>query len=166
MRIPRLVTAAVAAIVALALVGCDPVETGSNGKSKSKAQSNSKAHNNSSTTSSSTTKVKIQTTKSVCWKGKVEGSAKSGCGSKTINVRASSDGVQVRIQKTKGDGKLVVVLVVKGQTVDHAQVSGSSRSRSAIPSLTGCPSAFSFAASTVVSTLANISISSYIVDRL
>jgi flagellar hook assembly protein FlgD len=126
MRIPRLVTAAVAVVVALGLAGCDPVETGSHSKSKSKAHSNSTSKSKSTTTSSSTTKVKIQTTKSVCWKGKVEGASKSGCGSKTINVRASSDGVQVRIQKTKGDGKLVVVLVVEGQTVDHAQVSGSS----------------------------------------
>jgi hypothetical protein len=127
MRIPRLVTAAVAAVVALSLAGCEPVETGSHGQSKSKGKGHSNSRTTSTSTSASTAKVRIQTSsKSVCWKGKVEGSAKSGCGSKTITVRASSDGVQIRIEKTKGDGRLVVVLVVGGQTVDHAQVSGTS----------------------------------------
>jgi hypothetical protein len=121
MRIPRLVTAAVVAVVALGLAGCDPVETGSHSQTSSKTKTKSKSQ------SQSTSQVRIQTSsKKVCWKGKVEGSSKSGCGSRTINVRADANGVQVRIQKTKGDGKLVVVLVVRGQTVDHAQVSGSS----------------------------------------
>jgi hypothetical protein len=119
MRVPRLVTAAVVAVVALGLAGCDPVETGSHSQTKSQSKSKSK--------SQSTSQVRIQTSsKSVCWKGKVDGSSKSGCGSKTINVRVDDNGVQVRIQKTKGNGKLVVVLVVRGQTVDHAQVTGSS----------------------------------------
>jgi len=123
MRVPRLVTAAVVAVVALGLAGCDPVETGSH----SQAKSRSKSQSQSQSQSQSSTQVKIQTSsKKVCWKGKVEGSSRSGCGSKTINVRADSNGVQVRIQKTKGNGKLVVVLVVRGQTVDHAQVTGSS----------------------------------------
>jgi hypothetical protein len=121
MRVPRLVTAAVVAVVALGLAGCDPVETGSHSQTKSRSKSQSQ------TQSQSSTQVKIQTSsKKVCWKGKVEGSSKSGCGSKTINVRADGNGVQVRIQKTKGNGKLVVVLIVRGQTVDHAQVTGSS----------------------------------------
>lgn len=123
MRGPRLVTAAVVAVVALGLAGCDPVETGSHSQSKSQTKSKSK----SKSSSQSTSQVKIQTSsKSVCWKGKVDGASKSGCGSKTINVRVDDNGVQVRIQKTKGNGKLVVVLVVRGQTVDHAQVTGSS----------------------------------------
>ena len=121
MRVPRLVTAAVVAVVALGLAGCDPVETGSHGQTKSQSKSKSKSQ------SQSTSQVRIQTSsKSVCWKGKVDGSSKSGCGSKTINVRVDDNGVQIRIQKTKGNGKLVVVLVVRGQTVDHAQVTGSS----------------------------------------
>jgi hypothetical protein len=125
MRVPRLVTAAVVAVVALGLAGCDPVETGSHSQTKSQSKSHSKSKSTSQTQSS--TQVKIQTSsKKVCWKGKVDGSSKSGCGSKTINVRVDSNGVQVRIQKTKGNGKLVVVLVVHGQTVDHAQVTGSS----------------------------------------
>lgn len=119
MRVPRLVTAAVVAVVALGLAGCDPVETGSHSQTKSQTKNKSK--------SQSTSQVRIQTSsKNVCWKGKVDGSSKSGCGSKTINVRVDDNGVQVRIQKTKGNGKLVVVLVVRGQTVDHAQVTGSS----------------------------------------
>ena len=121
MRVPRLVTAAVVAVVALGLAACDPVETGSHSQTKSQSKSKSKSQSQSSS------QVKIQTSsKEVCWKGKVDGSSKSGCGSKTINVRVDSNGVQVRIQKTKGNGKLVVVLVVRGQTVDHAQVTGSS----------------------------------------
>lgn len=119
MRVPRLVTAAVVAVVALGLAGCDPVETGSHSQTKSQTKNKSK--------SQSTSQVRIQTSsKNVCWKGKVDGSSKSGCGSKTINVRVDDNGVQVRIQKTKGNGKLVVVLVVRGETVDHAQVTGSS----------------------------------------
>ncbi len=123
MRVPRLVTAAVVAVVALGLAGCDPVETGSHSQTKSQTKSKTKTK----TKTQSTSQVRIQTSsKSVCWKGKVDGSSKSGCGSKTINVRVDDNGVQVRIQKTKGNGKLVVVLVVRGQTVDHAQVTGSS----------------------------------------
>ena len=119
MRVPRLVTAAVVAVVALGLAGCDPVETGSHSQTKSQSKTKTK--------SQSTSQVRIQTSsKNVCWKGKVDGSSKSGCGSKTIHVRVDDNGVQVRIQKTKGNGKLVVVLVVRGQTVDHAQVNGSS----------------------------------------
>ncbi len=119
MRVPRLVTAAVVAVVALGLAGCDPVETGSHSQTKSQSKTKTK--------SQSTSQVRIQTSsKNVCWKGKVDGSSKSGCGSKTINVRVDDNGVQVRIQKTKGNGKLVVVLVVRGQTVDPAQVTGSS----------------------------------------
>ena len=121
MRLPRLVTAAVVAVVALGLAGCDPVETGSHSQTKSQSKSKSKSK------SQSTSQVRIQTSsKNVCWKGKVDGSSRSGCGSKTINVRVDDNGVQIRIQKTKGNGKLVVVLVVRGQTVDHAQVTGSS----------------------------------------
>ena len=121
MHVPRFVTAAVVAVVALGLAGCDPVETGSHSQTKSQSKTKTKSQ------SQSTSQVRIQTSsKNVCWKGKVDGSSKSGCGSKSINVRVDDNGVQVRIQKTKGNGKLVVVLVVRGQMVDHAQVTGSS----------------------------------------
>ena len=142
MRGPRLVTAAVVAVVALGLAGCDPVETGSHSQSKSQTKSKSK----SKSSSQSTSQVKIQTSsKSVCWKGKVDGASKSGCGSKTINVRVDDNGVQVRIQKTKGRRASVVSAETKSAAANAAMarittavvtimIAESQSARSATPS--------------------------------
>jgi hypothetical protein len=121
MRARRLMTTVAATVLTLAVVGCEPVET-TGSKSKGKGTGGT----TTTTATTSRAQVKITSAKGVCWKGKVGRTAKSGCGSTTVVVKADNGTYRVQIRKTKGQGRLTVALVIAGSTVDHAQVSGTS----------------------------------------
>ena len=121
MRLVRLAATTLASLVALTLVGCEPIETTSKGKANKPkgSQGTSKTTTRTDGTSKSTsrTEVRITTAKGVCWKGKINGASKSGCGSAVYRVE---------IRNSKGEGRLTVVLVVSGDTVDRANITGTS----------------------------------------
>jgi len=129
-RSVRLAAATLASLVALTLVGCEPIETTSKGKANKPkgSQGTSKTTSRSEGTSKSTsrTEVRITTAKGVCWKGRIGGASKSGCGSAKVRIKAQDGVYRVEIRKSKGEGRLTVVLVVSGDTVDRAHISGTS----------------------------------------
>ena len=127
MPVHRLTTIAMAAVVSLALVGCEPVETTSRSTKSSSSKSSSKTSGNSGKSSTtSRASVKITASDKVCWAGKVGGQTKKGCGSATVQVRDSKGTYRIQLRKTKGSGSLKVVLIVNGDRVDSGSITSSS----------------------------------------
>lgn len=130
MPVHRLTTIAIAAVVSLALVGCEPVETTSRGSKSSSSKSSSTKSKTSDNSGKSSTKsrasVKITASNKVCWAGKVGGQTKKGCGRATIQVRNSEGTYRIQLRKTKGSGNLSVVLIVDGDRVDSGSITSSS----------------------------------------
>jgi hypothetical protein len=56
----------------------------------------------------------------------VSGQSKKGCGSATLQVRNSKGSYWVQLQKTKGNGKLTIVLIVDGDNVDSGSITSTS----------------------------------------
>ncbi|HEU4946158.1 MAG TPA: hypothetical protein VFT31_03285 [Kribbella sp.] len=117
----RLALTTVAAALALALVGCEPVDEQSGGQSKGKREPST---SRTSTTSRAT--VKINADDGTCWKGKVGHETKSGCGPATMKAGTSFGAYHVHMRKTKGRGSVTVILVIDGDAVDHAMINGDS----------------------------------------
>jgi hypothetical protein len=124
MPVHRLATTALAAVVTLALVGCEPIETTSRSKSSSSSKTKTSSNSGKSSTKSRAS-VKITASDQVCWAGKVSGQTKKGCGSATLQVRNSKGSYWVQLEKTKGDGKLTVVLIVDGDNVDSGSITST-----------------------------------------
>ncbi|TCN41763.1 hypothetical protein EV644_104145 [Kribbella orskensis] len=128
MPVHRLTTIAIAAVVSLALVGCEPIETTSRSTkgSSSKSSSSKTSGNSGKSSTKSRASVKITASDKVCWAGKVGGQTKKGCGNATIQVRDSKGTYRIQLRKTKGSGTLKVVLIVNGDRVDSGSITSSS----------------------------------------
>jgi hypothetical protein len=130
MPVHRLTTIAIAAVVSLALVGCEPIETTSRSGNSSSTKSSSSKSKTSGNSGKSSTKsrasVKITASDRVCWAGTVGGQTKKGCGNATIQVRDSKGTYRIQLRKTKGSDNLKVVLIVNGDRVDSGSITASS----------------------------------------
>lgn len=106
MPVHRLTTIAIAAVVSLALVGCEPVETTSRGSKSSSSKSSSTKSKTSENSGKSSTKsrasVKITASNKVCWAGKVGGQTKKGCGRATIQVRTPEAPIGSSFERPRG----------------------------------------------------------------
>lgn len=121
MPVRRLTTIAIATVASFALLGCEPLETTSQGSSKSSTSSKGKTSSTKSRAS-----VKITASEKVCWSGTVGGKTKKGCGRATIQVQDSKGTYRIQLRKTKGSGSLSVVLIVNGKSVQSSNITATS----------------------------------------